>query len=55
MDYLVGEAMKHMAWPACFPVVNRISHACDVLRMRIASHQPSPRIISHFRVILSDE
>lgn len=54
-EYLQGEDIHRMEWPARSPDLNPIEHAWDALGRRITARQPPPRTIPELRTALREE
>lgn len=51
-DYLEGEGIKHMEWPAYSIDLNLIEHVWDTLGRRLASRQPPPGTLKELHVAI---
>ncbi|GFW88749.1 transposable element Tcb2 transposase [Trichonephila clavipes] len=54
-DFLFEEGIVRMEWPACFPNMNRIEHAWDVLGRLVAGRQPPPQTLEELERALLKE
>ncbi|GFU22410.1 transposable element Tcb2 transposase [Trichonephila clavipes] len=54
-EFLFGEGIAQMEWPACSPDMNPIEHVWDALGRQVADRQPPPQTLQELERALLEE